>query len=209
MVERVNSDSVIRALRRLTARVELWIFSRGAAVSEMSPLFLNNLLAVALDRDDWMVSDRMWRACGPRWPATIITRVFTTDKASMPHLHEPHSAPMRPLARPKRERERGIRACVCTKCHEHGPRYGQGISIQFDGFDTGYYQILPSLLTRTLITMIRPDNKFWTSGEKFRIDLFLCFMCIYMYITDTMSLENTGDSYRIIEKEFIIIFLVI
>lgn len=52
MVERVNSDSVIRALRRLTARVELWIFSRGAAVSEMSPLFLNNLLAVALDRDD-------------------------------------------------------------------------------------------------------------------------------------------------------------
>lgn len=112
MVERVNSDSVIRALRRLTARVELWIFSRGAAVSEMSPLFLNNLLAVALDRDDWMVSDRMWRACGPRWPATIITRVFTTDKASMPHLHEPHSAPMRPLARPKRERERDTRVCV-------------------------------------------------------------------------------------------------
>lgn len=57
--------------------------------------------------------------------------------------------------------------------------------------------------------MIRPDNKIWTSGEKFRLDLFLCFMYIYMYITDTMSLENTGDSYRIIEKEFIIIFLVI
>lgn len=68
----------------------------------------------------------------------------------MPHLHT-HSAPMRAHSKPNRDRDRERSEKerereICTKCHEHGPRYGQGILIRFDGFDTGYYQILARLL---------------------------------------------------------------